>query len=65
METDKIEIQKEVCQGCVLSSQLFNLYSHYLFQKALEERYGGVNIGTTLLNYLRFADDTAIMAEDF
>lgn len=63
IKTDEAEIQKGVRQGCVLSPQLFNLYSQSVFQKAFYERPEGVNIGGTLINNLRFADDTAIMAE--
>lgn len=62
-ETNQVEIQRGVRQGCVLSPQLFNVYSQLIFQKALWERTEGVNIGGTIINNIRFPDDTAIMAE--
>lgn len=44
METDEIQIQKRIRQGCVLSPQLFNLYSQFVFWKALEDRHEEVNM---------------------
>ena len=36
--TDWFKIGKEVCQGCILSSCLFNLYEEYIMRNAgLEE----------------------------
>lgn len=55
--------KKKVREGCVPSTQLLILYSQFVFRKALEERYEGVNIEGTLTNNLRFADNTAIIAE--
>lgn len=64
MKTDEIEIQKG---GCDLSSQLFNLYSQFVFQKVLEERRERererVRIGETVINNPRFDNDTDIMAK--
>ena len=37
--TDRFQIEKGVCQGCILSPCLFNLYAEYLMRNAgLEER---------------------------
>ena len=30
--TDLFKIEKEVCQGCILSPCLFNLYAEYIMQ---------------------------------
>ena len=32
--TDWFQIRKEVCQGCILSPCLFNLYAEYIMQNA-------------------------------
>ena len=62
--TDWFQIGKGVCQGCVLSSCLFNLYAEYIMRKAgLEEAQAGIKIARKNINNLRYADDTTFMAE--
>ena len=61
---DWFQIGKAVCQGCILSRCLFNLYAEYIMRNAgLEEARAGIkNDGRTISN-LRYADDTTLMAE--
>ena len=55
---------KGVCQGCILSPCLFNLYAKYIMRKAvLEEAQAGIKIRGRNINNLRYADDTTLMAE--
>ena len=43
--TDWFQIGKGVCQGCVLSPHLFNLYAEYIMQNArLDEAQAGIRI---------------------
>ena len=53
-----------MCQGCVLSPCLFNLYAEYITRNAgLEEAQAGINIAGRSINNLRYADDITLMAE--
>ena len=62
--TDWFQIGKGVCQGCVLSPCLFNLYAEYIVRNAgLEEAQTGIKIAWRNINNLRYADDTTLMAE--
>ena len=62
--TDWFQIGKGVCQGCILSSHLFNLYAEYIMRNAaLEETQAGIKIAGRNINDLRYADDTNLMAE--
>ena len=62
--TDWFQIGKEVCQGCILSPCLFNLYAEYIMKNAgLEEAKAGIKIAGRNINNLRYADDTTLMAE--
>ena len=62
--TDWFQIGKGVCQDCILSSYLFNLYSEYIMRNAgLEEAQAGIKIARRNINNLRYADDTTFMAE--
>ena len=62
--TDWFQIGKGVRQGCILSPCLFNLYSEYIMRNAgLEEAQTGIKIVRRNINNLRYADDTALMAE--
>ena len=62
--TDWFQIGKGVCQGCILSPCLFNLYSEYIMRNTgLEEAQAGSKIVERNINNLRHADDTTLMAE--
>ena len=62
--TDWFQIGKGVCQGCILSSCLFNFYAEYIMRNArLEEAQAGIKIARGNINNLRYADDTTLMAE--
>ena len=63
-KTDWFQIGKELCQGCILSPCLFNLYTEYIMRNAgLEETQAGNKIVGRNINNLRYADDTILMAE--
>ena len=58
------QIGKGVCQGCILSPCLLNLYAEYIMRNArLEEAQAGIKIAGRNINNLRYADDTTLMAE--
>ena len=62
--TDCFQIGKEVCQGCILSPCLFNLYAEYIMGNArLDEAQAGIKISRRSINNLRYADGTTLMAE--
>ena len=61
---DWFQIGKGVCQGCILSPCLFNLYVEYIMKNAgLEEAQAGIKIAGRNINNLRYADGTTLMAE--
>ena len=62
--TDWFQIGKGLCQGCILSRCLFNLYAKYIMRNAgLEEAQTGIKIAGRNINNLRYGDDTTIMTE--
>ena len=62
--TDWFQIGKGVCQGCILSPCLFNLYVEYIMRNAgLEETQAGIKIARRIINNLRYADNITLMAE--
>ena len=59
--TDWFQTGKGVCQGCILSLCLFNLYAEYIMLTArLEKAQAGIKISRRNINNLRYADDTTI-----
>ena len=64
--TDWFQIGQGVCQGCILSPCLFNLYAEYIMRNAgLEEAQAGIKITGRNIDNLRYADDTTLMAENY
>ena len=59
---DWFQIGKGVCQGCILSPCLFNLYAEYIMQNArLDEAQAKIKIAGRNINNLTYADDTTLM----
>ena len=57
--TDWFQIGKGVCQGCILSPYLFNLYAECIMRNAgPEEAQAGIKTAGRNINNLRYANDT-------
>ena len=62
--TGWFRIKKGVQQGCLLSHCLFNLRTERIMRNAgLDELQAVIKIGRRIINNLRYADDTTLMAE--
>ena len=62
--TDWLQYEKGVCQGCIWSPCLFNLYSEYIMRNVgLDETQAGIKIDRRNVNNLRYTDDTTLIAE--
>ena len=62
--TDWFQIDKGVCQGCILSPCLFDFYAEYVMRNAgLEEAQAGIKIARRNISNLRYADNTTLMTE--
>lgn len=62
-ESEEFWIKQGVRQGCVLSPLLFNAYSEKLFAEALEDMEDGILLNGVLINNIRYADDTVLLAD--
>ena len=63
-KTNCFQIRKGVCQGCILSSCLYNLYAEYIMRKArLDEAQASIKIARRNINNLRYKDNTTLLAE--
>ena len=61
---DWFQIGKGVCQGCILSPCLFNLYAEYILRNTgLDEPQARIKIAGKSINNLRNIDDTTLMTE--
>ena len=55
---------ERICQGCVRSPCLFNLYAEYIMRNTrLDEAQAGIKIAGRNINNLRYTHDTTLMAE--
>ena len=62
--TDWFQIGKGVCQGCILSPCLFNLYAEYIMRNAgLAEAQVGIKTAGRNINNFRYADDITLTSE--
>ena len=59
--TDTVDIRRGVRQGCVLSPDLFSLYSEVILREI--EMVDGFNVGGHNINNIRYADDTVLIAD--
>ena len=59
--SDWIKIEKGVRQRCVLSPDLFSLYSQLVMDEM--EQLDGSKIGGRNINNIRYADDTVLLAD--
>ena len=60
-ESTMQEIRRGVRQGCVLSPDLFNLYSEVIMNDLAE--LDGIKFGGRNINNIRYADDTVLIAD--
>ena len=61
---DWFQIGKGVCQVCILSPCLFNLYAkHIMRNSGVDEAQAGIKIAGKNINNIRYTDDTTLMAE--
>lgn len=61
-ESQTLSIKRGVRQGCILSPLLFNVYSERIFRKALYDKQEGIIVNGEVINNLRYADDTVLLA---
>ena len=63
-KTNWFEIGKGICQGCIVSPCLFNLYAEYIMRNAeLDESQAGMKTAGRNINNLRHAVDTTLLEE--
>ena len=63
-KTDWFQSGKGLCQGCILSPCLFNLYAEYIMGNAgLDEAQPEIKIAGRNYNNLRYTDDRTLMAK--
>ena len=56
---------KGVCQSCISSPCLFNLYAEYIMRNArLDEAQAGIKIAGMNINNFRYTNDITLMAEN-
>jgi hypothetical protein len=61
--TKSVKIRRGVIQECCLSPLLFNLYSEYVTQEALDG-LGNFKVGGQIIHTVRYADDLVLLAKE-
>ena len=64
--TDCFPVKKDVRQGCILSPSLFSIYTENIMRQVeaeMSNNYAGIKINGEELWDLRYADDTALLAD--
>ncbi|KAI8422423.1 hypothetical protein MSG28_006263 [Choristoneura fumiferana] len=61
--SENFKTEAGVRQGCILSPLLFNTYTEYIMRIVLEEWDRGISVGGRVINNLRYADDTTLLAQ--
>ena len=63
--TDWFQIGKGICQGCILSLCLFNLYAVYIMRNVgLDEPQARIKIAGRNVNNVRYIEDITLMAKN-
>ena len=63
--TGWFQIRKGVCEGCILSSCLFNLYAEYIMRNdGLDIAQPGIKIARRNIHNLRYTNVTTLMVEN-
>lgn len=62
--TEQVKIMQGVRKGCVLPPTLFNIYSEDIFGEVLTNIEVEIRIIGKYMNYLRYADDTGLLARN-
>jgi hypothetical protein len=62
-ENRKARIQQGVRQGCPLSPLIFNIFIECVIRKLIESGKGGVKFNGVSIQFVRFADDIAALAD--
>ena len=59
-----MKIENGVCQGCLLSPFLFNLYAEHIMRNVrLDELQAGIKMSERNSNNLRYVNGTTLMTE--
>ena len=62
--TRLFQIRNGVCQSCIFSPCLFNLYAEYIMRNAgLDKAQAGIKIAERNINNLQYAEETTLMTE--
>ena len=56
-----VHVRKGICQGCILSPYLFNIYGEWIVHAVLENMKYGVSVGGRCIKEQRYVDDTTII----